>query len=345
MLYSGISWSTTGYEVQVVDDSGRQVMLPARFGAGRTDEMIAYLKGIDGPLSTAVESTNGILDGRMMAAGLDMYRADPWILPGRPLLGSVPAIDLARAAQRDLSALTKLNIGSGTQTGRETELNDGITASMAEEASLTAAGRCLRHGERDRPEIALTFDDGPLPRYTRQVLDVLERYEVKATFFCVGLHAAGHADDIARISAQGHALGNHTWSHPFLPELSYPQLTEQIERTQETIAAASGGAAPTLFRPPYGSRTPEVMGWLGETVSTIVLWDVDASDWALPGADKIARIVLDQAQPGSIILLHDGGGDRSQTVAALPAIIEGLQERGYRFTLVEDLLPARAASV
>lgn len=344
MLYSGTSWSASGYEVQVIDDSGRQVMSPARFGAGRTSEMIAYLKSIDGPHSTVVESTNGILDGRMMAAGLDVYRADPWILPERPVFGSVPAIDLARAGQRDLSALTKLERRRGTQTGREAGLDGDIAASGAEDAALTAAGRCLSHGGRDRPEIALTFDDGPLPRYTRQILDVLERYQIKATFFCIGMHAVGHADDIAMISAQGHALGNHTWSHPFLPELSYPQLTEQIERTQEAIAAASGDAVPTLFRPPYGSRTPEVMSWLGEKASTIVLWDVDPSDWAMPGADEIARIVLDQARPGSIILLHDGGGDRSQTVAALPAIIEGLQERGYRFALVEDLLPARAAS-
>jgi peptidoglycan/xylan/chitin deacetylase (PgdA/CDA1 family) len=266
------------------------------------------------------------------------------MLPERPVLGSVPAIALARAAQRDLSALTRLKRTAGTQTGREDELNDGIAASRAQEAALTAAGRCVSHGGRDRPEVALTFDDGPLPQYTRQVLDVLGRYEVKATFFCCGMHAAGHAGDIARISAQGHALGNHTWSHPFLPELSYRQLTEQIDRTQEAIAVASDGTAPALFRPPYGSRTPEVMGWLGETASTIVLWDVDPSDWAMPGADEIARIVLEAAQPGSIILLHDGGGDRSQTVAALPRIIEGLHERGYRFALVEDMLPARAAS-
>ncbi|HEX6469495.1 MAG TPA: polysaccharide deacetylase family protein [Streptosporangiaceae bacterium] len=338
-LYAGIAWSAAGYEAEIVDGDGRAVTPPVRFGAARTDEMIAYLRGVDRVVAV-VDSTNGVLDGRLMAAGLAVRRADPWLLPERPAFGSVPAGALARAACRNPSLLAPLERGRGTQTGREAELDRWIAASAADDEALTASGRCLAHGPRDRREIALTFDDGPLPPYTGQILDILERYGVPATFFCVGMNSGPHAEDLARMREQGHGLGNHTWSHPFLPELSRPQLAEQIDRTQEAIALAGGGRAPTLMRPPYGSRTPAVLGWLAELVRTTVLWDVAPDDWAMPGAEAIARSVLDGARPGSIVLLHDGGGDRAQTVAALPPIIEGLLARGFRFVLVEDMVPA-----
>jgi peptidoglycan/xylan/chitin deacetylase (PgdA/CDA1 family) len=212
-----------------------------------------------------------------------------------------------------------------------------IAGTASEVARLTAEGRLMSHGGREHKEIALTFDDGPQPGNTERVLDVLERYGVPATFFCVGMNARAHPDILTRMREQGHGFGNHTWSHPFLPELTRSQLTEQIERTQEAIAEAAGGPAPTLFRPPYGSRTPEVLGWLAESGLTTALWDVVPDDWAMPGADHVARTVLDQARPGSVVLLHDGGGDRLQTVDALPPVIEGLLERGYRFTLVDEM--------
>ncbi|HCT76467.1 MAG TPA: polysaccharide deacetylase [Micromonosporaceae bacterium] len=340
MLFSGVSWSATGYEVEVVDGNGQQAMRPVRFGAGHIDEMIIYLGGIGPRLITVVDSTCGILDGRMMAAGLEVYRADPPVLPGRPRFGSVAAGDLALAAQRDLSNLVKLKGSTGTQTGRERDLNAGIAASGAAVDALIASGRCLSHGGRDRDAVAITFDDGPQPPYTGQVLDILARYGVRATFFCVGLNASACPDLVARIQAEGHILGNHTWSHPFLPELSRVQLVEQIDRTDEAIARSSGGAATKLFRPPYGSRTPDVVSWLADIGSTVVLWDVEPDDWSMPGADTIAQVVLEQTRPGSIILMHDGGGDRSQTVAALPAIIEGVLVRGLRFVTVDELVSA-----
>ncbi|WP_328782653.1 polysaccharide deacetylase family protein [Streptomyces canus] len=337
MYFSGISWSGTGYEVVTLDESGRPAGSPQRFEPGRTEEMISSLRSSAEPLVTVIESTNGILDGRMMAAGLEVYRADPGQLPERPVFGSVSAADLARTAQRDLSALTPLVRTRGTQTGREADLTAGMVASTEMVTALSAAGRWLEHGERDRPQIALTFDDGPLPPYTGRILDILERYGVPATFFCVGMNAGAHADELVRMREQGHGLGNHTWSHPFLPELSRAQLAEQIDRAGEAIAKASGGTPPTVFRPPYGSRTPEVVRWLTERVPKVALWDVAPDDWSMPGADVIARDVLDQTRPGSVVLLHDGGGDRSQTVAALPPIIEGLLARDYRFVTLDEL--------
>ncbi|WP_433607176.1 polysaccharide deacetylase family protein [Dactylosporangium sp. CA-139114] len=340
MRYSGVAWNANGYEVEVIDADGRPVAGRARFDPGRTDDMIEHLRRL-GTAVTVVDSTNGILDGRMMAAGLDVYRADPDILPPRPVFGSVPAAALAEAARRDLATVTRLGRTTGTQTGREHILEADAAASAHAVGDLVAAGRCHSHGPRSdaAPAVALTFDDGPLPPYTGQVLDVLRRYGVPATFFCVGMNAGAHDSLLARMRDEGHAVGNHTWSHPFLPELTQPQLIEQLERTDEAIAQACG-ESPALFRPPYGSRTPEVVGWMGGIDTTMVLWDVEPFDWAMPGADVIAERVLRDVRPGSIILLHDGGGDRSQVVAALPRIIEDLLARSYRFLPVAELVAA-----
>lgn len=341
MLCAGVAWDDTGYQLAVLDPAGESPDRTMRFGPDRVDDMIAVLHQAGRELITVIDSTNGVLDGRMMAQGLGMYRADPAVLPERPLIGSVSALELARLACRDPRAITRLDPKRGTQTGREDDLEAGYTSSEAAVRQLVAQGRWLAHGDRARPECALTFDDGPLPPYTDQVMDVLARYAIPATFFCVGINARGYPEQLRRMRAEGHAIGNHTWSHPFLPELTRQQLRVQLELAGEMIATAAGGEPPTIFRPPYGSRTPDVVRWLGETMATSVVWDVYPVDWAMPGTEVIARTVLDTMQPGSIVLLHDGGGDRSQTVAALPQIIEGMLERGYRFVAVTDLLACR----
>ncbi|MEV6263930.1 polysaccharide deacetylase family protein [Streptomyces sp. NPDC051784] len=338
MLHAGISWHAGGYRLAVVGPDGRRVPVPGDYAAHRADELITQLRGLGDRLGIVVESTNGTLDGRLMAAGLRVHRADPWLLPDRPLLGSVPAEELALASLRGGRGLVRLEAHRGTQTGREEELAAQIASSAAADRELGRAGGLFSHGDRERREVAITFDDGPLPPYTGQVLDVLERYGVPATFFCVGIHARGAREELTRMREQGHAIGNHTWSHPFLPELTRPQLAEQISRTAEAVAEASGGEAPRLFRPPYGSRTPQVLDWLRESGSTTLLWDVAPDDWALRQADAIARDVLAGVRPGSVILLHDGGGDRSATVASLPPIIEGLLERGYTFVRADDMV-------
>ncbi len=351
MPYSGIAWTSTGFEVAVLDERGHQTEPPARFAAGRVHEVTAYLLGLQAkygatgqPLVNVIESTNGMLDGGLMSAGLQMYRADPWVLPPRPAFGSVTAEQLAAVA-RDASAVVPLRIETGTLTGRIEQLLAGIAQSEEETEALSQAGRCLRHGSREQPVVALTFDDGPNPPYTGRILDVLDRYRVPATFFCVGLHALAHHEELARMAAAGHQIANHTWSHPFLPDLSHGELRAQLERTDEAIGEVVGGEGPRMFRPPYGSRTPEVLSWLTEHKATIALWDVEPFDWALPGPQEITRLVLEQTRPGSVILLHDGGGDRSQTAEALPAVIEGLLARGYGFARLDELPPSHARPV
>ncbi|MFF1381835.1 polysaccharide deacetylase family protein [Streptomyces sp. NPDC058308] len=337
MAYAGISWSSSGYEVAVLGSDDGALRPTTVFAPRRVEDLISYLRGLGPELFTVVESTNGILDGRLMAAGLVVHRADPRLLPARPLFGSVPAAALAEAGRRSPHNLTRLVRTRGTQTGREKEIDSWIASSTDMLARLDRDGLALSHGDRDRREVALTFDDGPLPPYTGQVLDILERYGVPGTFFCVGMNARAYPEEVARMREQGHTVANHTWSHPMLPELDHGQLREQLERTQDALSEAGGGPVSRLFRPPYGARTPEVLGWLAETASQVVLWDVAPDDWAMPGADTIAGLILDSVRPGSVILLHDGGGDRSQTVAALPAVIEGLLADGYRFVTVDEL--------
>ena len=347
MLFAGVSWDGRGFELALLDESGTATASTVRFPAGQvgalTDHLRALDRSSDQPLICVIDSTNGMLDGGLMSAGLRVHRADPWVLPPRPAFGSVAAASLAAAAAARLPELPRLVIEGGTLTGRGDEHDRWLRESEPGTAALTAAGRCLDRGpEGEDRVVALTFDDGPNPPYTGRILDVLDRYGVPATFFCVGLHASAHSEELSRMVESGHRLANHTWSHPFLPDLTPAELAVQLDRTDEALAAVAGEQGRRLFRPPYGSRSPNIVSWLArEDAGTVVLWDVDAYDWALPGADVIARTVLGHARPGSIALMHDGGGDRSQTAEALPAIIEGLLDGGYRFARVDDLIGGR----
>ncbi|HEV7212472.1 MAG TPA: polysaccharide deacetylase family protein [Blastococcus sp.] len=346
MLFAGIAWTGRGFDVAALDGDGVPVTATS-FPADRIAGLVDFLRALDepprGPLVCVVESTNGMIDGGLMAVGLRVHRADPWVLPARPGFGSVDARSLALAAVTRLPELPRLVLEEGSLTGRSADHARGVRESEAATARLAASGRCVSNGDRNGPErtVALTFDDGPNPPYTGGILDVLARYGVPATFFCVGLHAAAHPGVLARIAGEGHGLANHTWSHPFLPDLSVPEFAEQLERTDEVIERAGGAPGRRLFRPPYGSRNAETVSWLAESQdrATVVLWDVDANDWAMPGSEAISRTVLEQVRPGSIVLQHDGGGDRSQTVEALPTVIEGLLAQDYRFVLVRDMVP------
>jgi len=178
---------------------------------------------------------------------------------------------------------------------------------------------------------ALTFDDGP-DRYTQGVLDALAAAKVPATFFVLGGNAVGHADVIANIKAAGHELGNHSWSHSILTQVSEEQLRSEIARTSDLL----GGTH--LLRPPYGTYDARVAAVAGSLGHTIVNWNVDTLDWKSRDADAILAKVKQQTRPGAIILMHDGGKDRSQTVAAIPRVVDWLLFNGYSLTTVSKLL-------
>jgi len=178
--------------------------------------------------------------------------------------------------------------------------------------------------------IALTIDDGPSSKYTPQVLALLAQYKIPATFCMIGQSAKQHASLVAEVSAAGHLVANHTWTHPNLSHLTAAQVTAEIERTNDAIT--SGGAKrPVLFRAPGGNWSPTVFQVCTQLGLRPLDWSVDPRDWSRPGADHIVQTVMGHTHTGSIILEHDGGGDRSQTVAALTRFLPQLLEAGYRF--------------
>ncbi|WP_250038284.1 polysaccharide deacetylase family protein [Paractinoplanes maris] len=178
--------------------------------------------------------------------------------------------------------------------------------------------------------VALTFDDGPHPAYTPQVLKILRKHHVKATFFVIGQSAAAHPDLVRAIVDDGHAVGTHTWSHANLRHLPAGRVRTEVGRAVDTVAATTG-RIPGLFRAPYGNWSPTVFQVCAALGQTSIAWDVDPRDWENPGASRIRSKVLDQVGNRSIVLAHDGGGDRSQTVSALRGFLPILIDSGYRF--------------
>ena len=184
--------------------------------------------------------------------------------------------------------------------------------------------------------VALTFDDGP-SRFTPRVLSTLERLHARATFFVVGYLAERYPRLVRRELAAGMGVANHSYSHPYRPPFDrqpHEKILDEIESGGDVLARL--GQAPALFRPPGGSFSPYVVEAASAHGQRIVLWSVDPTDWqAGTTAKQITRRVLGAVEPGSIILLHDVGGDQSQTVKALPAIVKGIRARGLRLALVD----------
>ena len=193
-----------------------------------------------------------------------------------------------------------------------------------------------------RKEIALTFDDGPWYQ-TPQFLSLLERYQVPATFFEIGEQIAQFGQGGAierRMLADGDMVGDHTWSHIVVAGAG-PVAADQIQRTAAAIRDATHGFTPCLFRAPDGSVSSALIGEARSLGFTTIQWDIDPRDWALPGVGEIEDNVLANAHPGAIVEMHDGGGDRSETLEALPTIIDSLRARGYTFVTVTQLLGLR----
>ncbi|RKT08093.1 peptidoglycan/xylan/chitin deacetylase (PgdA/CDA1 family) [Streptomyces sp. 3211.6] len=184
----------------------------------------------------------------------------------------------------------------------------------------------------------LTFDDGPDPRYTPAILDTLRRYGVRAMFFVCGEMATDNRDLLRRMAAEGHVIGNHTWTHPQIPQLSRSALESEIGRTSEVVEQAVG-QPPLWFRAPYGAWNRAAFEIGADLGMEPLAWTVDSLDWTEPGTTTIVSRVLDGAAPGVIVLGHDAGGDRSQSVRALETYLPQLLGRGYRMTL--PVLPPR----
>jgi peptidoglycan/xylan/chitin deacetylase (PgdA/CDA1 family) len=222
--------------------------------------------------------------------------------------------------------------GSGPQSfavAEQAAENRAINHTLAYTPFVKIAGSQHR-------EIALTFDDGPGP-YTPDIVRVLERLHAPATFFEVGVEETYFHAGTAEIVAHGDPIGDHTETHAPMSELS--RKLQQRELLQDTAAIGDYGAPfPRLFRPPFGLWNATTLSLLKKYRMLMVLWTVDTDDYEMPGVSVIIQRALSGARPGAIILLHDAGGNRTQTLAALPRIIKRLRARGYKLVTVPKLL-------
>jgi peptidoglycan/xylan/chitin deacetylase (PgdA/CDA1 family) len=185
--------------------------------------------------------------------------------------------------------------------------------------------------------VALTFDDGP-SSYTAGVMAILEKYRAPATFFCIGEQAAQNPTAVADLKAAGFEVEDHSWDHPDLVHLMYPAILSEITRPEQVLGPTK------YFRPPYGYYDLAVREAAATAGMKIVRWDVDTLDWKYPAVASILGHVEAEVKPGAIVLMHDGGGDRSQTVVALPAVIDWLRSQHYTLVTLSQLL-AGAATV
>ncbi|QJC50948.1 polysaccharide deacetylase family protein [Paenibacillus albicereus] len=197
------------------------------------------------------------------------------------------------------------------------------------------AARTIESLGKGAEGIALTFDDGPDPDYTPKVLELLARHGARATFFLLGMRAAEQPELAARIAAEGHEIGNHTWHHPDLTAESEETARREIGQAQQLLERLTG-RAPALFRSPYGTFDDRLLRLAEELGLGFCLWSVDTEDWRLPGADALAERISG-ARPGDIVLLHDAGGDRRQTLEALERALPELAA-SYRLDTVSSLL-------
>lgn len=192
------------------------------------------------------------------------------------------------------------------------------------------------HGDAGEPVVYLTFDDGPHPTWTPRVLETLAQYGAPATFFVLGQNVNAYPDLAARIVREGHDAENHTFNHASLDKVDRATFIAEVEATDRVLHSAVGNAVNPIacLRPPYGALDAATRSLAAELGKEIVLWNVDPQDWRRPGAAQIAQHLLTHVRPGAILLMHDGGGDRSQTVEALGVVLSELTGRGYAFALL-----------
>jgi len=188
---------------------------------------------------------------------------------------------------------------------------------------------------RNSKYIALTFDDGPVASNTTRVLDMLKRRNIKATFYVIGERVQRNQSLTKRMAAEGHEIGNHTWTHGKLTAMSDTKIRWELDKTRAAIVSATG-IKPRTMRPPYGALSSRQRGWIfREYGYPTILWDVDPEDWKKPGISVIRNRILSKTRNGSIILLHDL---HKSSVDAVPSTIDALLRKGYKFVTISQLI-------
>ncbi|MGW3664328.1 polysaccharide deacetylase family protein [Streptomyces sp. NPDC005141] len=258
------------------------------------------------------------------------------LIAGAAVLGAAGAAGTARVLTADQVAKPARSLPrSGPQASRALKPSAyrlqpiaGYGAPRsAQTRTLVRNEPFLRMSGRGR-SMVLTFDDGPDPRYTPEVLRTLREYDVRAMFFVCGEMVVDNKDLLSEMADDGHLVGNHTWSHPLLTKLSRSAIRSEIERTCEVIEDACG-EPPAWFRAPYGAWNRATFQIGAELGMEPLGWTVDTLDWTSPGTRSIVGRIESEAAPGVVVLSHDAGGDRSQSVRALRDYLPRLLEDGY----------------
>jgi peptidoglycan/xylan/chitin deacetylase (PgdA/CDA1 family) len=188
----------------------------------------------------------------------------------------------------------------------------------------------------EKKVIALTFDDGPWPSSTAKVLDILKKNNIKGTFFVVGQNVKNYPDLTKRVVTDGHTIANHTWHHWY--HHMNPQVAAYEVANTTDIIYQTTGVKTSLFRPPGGNMRNGVAAYAKSNKYAVIMWSSDSMDYSRPGVPRLINNIFREAKPGGIVLMHDGGGDRSHTVKALPEIISKFRKQGYEFVTVPELL-------
>lgn len=300
---------------------GEGTRCTAKVNGNDTDDMGMHLNGGD-----KIEISNG-------ADITEPYTdSEPQTLPHKTELKGIGAVHLYSNNAQDGEQVTR--------TGKES----GITATVTTKEPADNIVQYYNVNSNGDKVIALTFDDGPWDKQTDEILDILEQNDAKATFFTVGQCISGHEKELQRAASMGCEIGTHTWDHAegsgegvSLIKMSTDERKQEVQKGLEAIKNATGQEASTIFRCPGGNFDTSVATDLEGIVTAEIGWNVDTTDWKKPGADVIAQRIQ-SAGPGNIILMHDGGGDRSQTIEGLRQALPKLKEQGYSFITVQELL-------
>lgn len=300
---------------------GEGTRCTAKVNGNDTDDMGMHLNGGDKiEISNGTDITEPYTD------------SEPQTLPHKTELKGVGAVHLYSNNAQDGEQVTR--------TGKES----GITATVTTKEPVDNIVQYYNVNSNGDKVIALTFDDGPWDKQTDEILDILEQNDAKATFFTVGQCISGHEKELQRAASMGCEIGTHTWDHAegsgegvSLIKMSTDERKQEVQKGLEAIKNATGQEASTIFRCPGGNFDTSVATALEGIVTAEIGWNVDTTDWKKPGADVIAQRIQ-SAGPGNIILMHDGGGDRSQTIEGLRQALPKLKEQGYSFITVQELL-------
>ena len=300
---------------------GEGTRCTAKVNGNDTDDMDMHLNGGDKiEISNGTDITEPYTD------------SEPQTLPHKTELKGVGAVHLYSNNAQDGEQVTR--------TGKES----GITATVTTKEPVDNIVQYYNVNSNGDKVIALTFDDGPWDKQTDEILDILEQNDAKATFFTVGQCISGHEKELQRAASMGCEIGTHTWDHAegsgegvSLIKMSTDERKQEVQKGLEAIKNATGHEASTIFRCPGGNFDTSVATDLEGIVTAEIGWNVDTTDWKKPGADVIAQRIQ-SAGPGNIILMHDGGGDRSQTIEGLRQALPKLKEQGYSFITVQELL-------